>query len=139
MAAALGRLRERGLRQTPARQAVLTVLVEAPSDRPHLSAAQVHERVRRNGLRVDLTTVHRVLVHLTELGELHAVPVSAAMTYGFADHPQHHAVCTNCERICHIAPGAVLTAVQAAGAAGFSADPAGRSSGVVVYGRCDTC
>ncbi|MFY1616433.1 Fur family transcriptional regulator [Micromonospora sp. WMMD736] len=138
--AALGRLRERGLRRTPARQAVLSVLVDAPPEHPHLSAAQVHDRVRANGVRIDLTTVHRVLIHLTDLGELHSVPVGGAMTYGFADHPHPHAVCTLCDRVCHLPAEAVLSAVRAAGAAGFSTDPAGLPGGVVVvYGRCDSC
>ncbi|MEV4824599.1 transcriptional repressor [Micromonospora sp. NPDC049274] len=139
LAPALGRLRQQGLRLTLARRAVLTALVNTPPDKPHLSAAQVHERVCANGLPVDLTTVHRVLIHLTELGELHTVPVGGAMTYGFADHPHHHAVCTLCERVRQLPPDAALTAVQAADAVGFTADLEGRSGGVVVYGRCTSC
>ncbi|MEU6207483.1 transcriptional repressor [Micromonospora musae] len=138
MTGAVGRLRAAGLRCTPARQGVLHALT-AHRGRGHLTATQIHQALQEQGLVVELSTVHRVLAQLVDLGEAHTVPVAGVATYGLADQPHHHAVCVSCGMMRQLAVETVQSTITAARAAGLDVDPGGRHGGVVVYGRCEQC
>ncbi|WBB82472.1 transcriptional repressor [Micromonospora sp. WMMD882] len=135
----MDRLRRAGLRATLARRGVLEALGEAAGERRHLSATQVHQRLTGQGLTVELSTVHRVLASLVDLGVAHSVPVGAAATFGLADQPHHHAVCQGCGVMRQLPVPAVADSVAAARVVGVEVDPHGGSGGVVVYGRCAPC
>ncbi|MFJ1540907.1 transcriptional repressor [Micromonospora chalcea] len=70
----MDRLRRAGLRTTLARRGVVDALGEASGERRHLSATEVHQRLTGRRLAVELSTVHRVLTHLVDLGVAHTVP-----------------------------------------------------------------
>ncbi|WP_433616856.1 transcriptional repressor [Dactylosporangium sp. CA-139114] len=136
IAAALTVIRTAGGRVTSARGAVLRVLAAAA----HLSAAGVHARLAAGGLPADLSTVHRVLNALTDVGVVHVVPVGGTLTYGLADRPHHHTVCRRCGTVRQLPPPAVAAVIEAATASGtFTTDLEGHDGGVVVYGACTTC
>ncbi|MFY1659167.1 Fur family transcriptional regulator [Micromonospora sp. WMMD1274] len=135
--AALDRLRRAGLRTTLGRRAVLDALGDAAVERRHLNAGEVHQRLTGRGLAVELSTVHRVLGQLVDLGVAHAVPVGGAVTFGLADHPHHHAVCEGCGGMRQLPVPAVAASVAVAREVGVEMD--GGSGGVVVYGRCPAC
>ncbi|GAA3302618.1 transcriptional repressor [Dactylosporangium vinaceum] len=136
IAAALSALRAAGGRATSARGAVLRVLAAAT----HLSAAEVHARLTADGLPADLSTVHRVLAALTDIGVVHVVPIGGVLTYGLADRPHHHTVCRRCGTVRRLPRAAVAAVIAAATADGtFTTDSDGRDGGVVVYGNCTAC
>jgi Fur family peroxide stress response transcriptional regulator len=58
-------LRKNGLRCTPARRAVLAVLVEASAP---LAVAQISERIAAGGTTADLVTVYRTIEALEQAG-----------------------------------------------------------------------
>ncbi len=103
-------LRERGLRCTGERVAVLSTLTEAAG---HLTVSDIHERIRATGQQVDLSTVYRTVTMLQELDLVHAVALpDQAVTYGVVEAAHHHAVCTSCQLIAEV-PAAVLAGVLA--------------------------
>lgn len=91
------RLRATGLRATPQRRAVLQALLGAGR---HLTAQEVHERLRGSFPELSLDTVYRTLRTLAQLGIVcqshlqtrHANRFSLAM----ADHHHHHLICIDC-------------------------------------------
>jgi Fe2+ or Zn2+ uptake regulation protein len=139
VSAVMDRLRRAGLRTTLARRGVVDALGEAAGERRHLSATEVHQRLTGRGLAVELSTVHRVLTHLVDVGVAHVVPVGGAATFGLADRPHHHAVCQGCGGMRQLTASAVAGTVLAARAVGIEVDPDGGDGGVVVYGRCAPC
>lgn len=93
-------LRARGLRRTGSRIAVLVTLRPVAG---HLSVAEIHQRVQKSGLCVDVATVYRTVTTLVDHGVVHALAVDGGVTtYGLADAPHHHAVCTQCGAIIEV-------------------------------------
>ncbi|NGM13570.1 Fur family transcriptional regulator [Verrucosispora sioxanthis] len=136
---ALRRLRRAGMRNTVARRGILALLAHAAGDRGHLTATQLHEALLARGLAMEMSTVHRILRQLIDLGIAHTVPVAGAMTFGLADQPHHHAVCEGCGSLRQLPAAAVAASIDAARTAGIEVDPDGYPSGVVLYGRCAQC
>ncbi|GGM25035.1 Fur family transcriptional regulator [Micromonospora yangpuensis] len=137
--AAVARMRQAGLRTTTARRAVLDLLAQAVVSRGHLTPAQLHHALLARGLTVELSTVHRVLRQLVDLGIAHTVPVGRTVTFGLADDPHHHAVCRQCGDMRQLPADAVAASLTAARALGIDPDTPGQPTGVVVYGDCATC
>ncbi|MFY1623651.1 Fur family transcriptional regulator [Micromonospora sp. WMMD735] len=137
--AAVQRLRRAGLRNTAARRGVLDQLAHAVGGRGHLSVSELHHALLARGVVVELSTVHRVLRQLVELGIAHTVPVGRTTTFGLADDIHHHAVCGTCGDMRQLPAEAVAASVAAARAVGIDTDQSGHPSGVVVYGRCVRC
>jgi Fe2+ or Zn2+ uptake regulation protein len=132
--AALDLLRRRGMRRTTARTAIL----EALSITHHLTVAQLHTRLTDRGILIDLSTVHRTVDVLVELGLLHVVPTTGASTYGLADWRHHHAVCTECGQIRELPAANLDTALSAlTEASDYRLSHA--NSGMVLYGQCAPC
>ena len=129
----LDALRTRGGRATVPRRAILVTLLAAT----HLSAAEASAHLAADGLRVELSTVRRILAALVDAGVVHTVQVSGTTTYGMADHAHHHTVCNRCGDIRQLPHDLVAPLVEAVNAAGvMSVDEDGRGGGVVVDGRC---
>jgi Fur family ferric uptake transcriptional regulator len=128
-------LRQHGLRCTQPRLAVLDELESNPG---HLSAAQIHHRLRQRGHQIDLATVYRTVSTMVQLGVVHALAVDERpTTYGLADQPHHHAVCTSCGTIMEI-PAQRLSAAltQASKGSRFSLSADG---GLTLNGLCPDC
>ncbi|HXZ99419.1 MAG TPA: transcriptional repressor [Candidatus Binatia bacterium] len=89
------RIRAAGLRVTPQRLAVLTVLRSANG--AHMSAEDVWLRLRRAGAAMDRSTVYRVLADLTEAALLEQVRLGDGVArFEIQEVAHHHAVCTRC-------------------------------------------
>ena len=67
-----------------------------------LSAAEIHERLKRAGERVSLSTVYRTLDRLRAKGDLTARADSEGEARYMLCEParhHHHAICRNCGRV----------------------------------------
>lgn len=132
-------LRARGLRRMPSRIAVLSVL--EPVD-GHLSVAEIHQRIQSiraaDLARPDLATVYRTVTTLVEQGVLHALAVDGGVTtYGLAEKPHHHAVCTECATIIEV-PAQRLSAALEHAIEG-SSFTLSEQAGLTLHGRCPDC
>ena len=132
-------LRARGLRRMPSRIAVLAVL--EPVD-GHLSVADIHQRILEvtpaGTQPPDLATVYRTVTTLVEQGVLHALTVEGGVsTYGLAERPHHHAVCTSCGTIIEVPAQRLSTALEHAieGSSFTLSDQAG----LTLHGLCPDC
>jgi Fur family ferric uptake transcriptional regulator len=130
------RLRARGLRWTPQREAVVTVL--AGSD-GHVTGAQIVERCRAVDPATTPSTVYRTLDALEELGLVrHGHGADGREEYHVEPAVEHgHRYCIVCGEHWDIEPGTdQADAIAAAFApAGFEVD----LSHVTVVGRCASC
>jgi Fur family transcriptional regulator, ferric uptake regulator len=130
-------LRRHGLRCTAPRLAVLAVLFrEQPHG--HRNVAEIHRSLLDSGRDVDLTTVYRTVSTLAEAGILHTLALDdRGITYGIADSPHHHAVCTHCGAMREI-PADNLVEVLT-GASRSSAFRLTDSGGLTLRGLCPDC
>lgn len=134
-------LRGYGLRSTAQRIAVMHVLDAADAAegraRVHLTAAQIHDRLRDSGNHIDLTTVYRTLTTLVNLGVLHTISHTDQPTsYGFTTAAHHHVVCTRCGAVSEIPAeqlGDLLELVREV--TGFHAE----DEAITVHSRCRDC
>lgn len=131
-------LHARGLRCTTPRLAVLAVLSETEPAAGHLTAAQIHRRLIDGGCEVDLATVYRTVSTLVDLGVLHALSVDERGTsYGLADEPHHHAVCTRCGTMIEVPADQLSTALaQASLGSRFILS---ERAGLTLHGVCPEC
>ncbi|MCB2186097.1 MAG: transcriptional repressor [Deltaproteobacteria bacterium] len=91
-------LRQRGLRLTPQRLAVLKILAESQG---HPSVEAIHREVTRDFPTTSLATIYKTVTLLKELGQV--------LELGFADwgsrydgkrpYPHPHVICTQCGAI----------------------------------------
>jgi Fur family transcriptional regulator, stress-responsive regulator len=127
-------LRERGLRVTAQRLAVL----RAVSDAPHVSADVVVEAVRGEIGWISVQAVYDALAALTDTGLLRRIqPAGSPARYeGRVGDNHHHAVCRSC--------GVVADVDCAAGDAPCLTPPDGHGfaideAEVVFWGLCPGC
>jgi Fur family transcriptional regulator, ferric uptake regulator len=133
--AGLARLQAAGLRRTPARSDVLTVLITAGA---HLTAPQVHARLRDadRPFDYDYSTVLHALQTLTEQGLAHILATGGVAAYGIADRPHHHAICSSCAQVTELdADQLAAIAAAAERATGFTLAP----HGITLRGQCPRC
>jgi Fur family ferric uptake transcriptional regulator len=98
------RLRQRGLRMTPGRRAILDYAVRHLG---HFDAEELLDTLRHDGVSVSRATVYRTLGHLVEMGLLRRHPMGdrGAFYEGSLGREHHeHLVCVEC--------GAILEFVQ---------------------------
>lgn len=88
-------LKEYGLKNTPCRQAVLSVLAMAQGP---VTAEEVHHRLPAARRRASLSTVYRTLSALTEKGLLlKSTGKDGALAYQLRDsRHRHYLICTGC-------------------------------------------
>lgn len=132
-------LRARGLRRMPSRIAVLAVL--EPVD-GHLSVADIHQRILEvtpvGTQPPDLATVYRAVTTLVEQGVLHALAVEGGVsTFGLAERPHHHAVCTSCGTIIEVPAQRLSTALEHA--IEGSSFTLSEQAGLTLHGLCPDC
>lgn len=128
-------LRAHGLRRTAPRIAVLATLRPVNG---HLSVAEIHQRLLGSADAPDLATVYRTVTTLVEAGVLHALTVEGGVTtYGVAESPHHHAVCTRCGTIIEVPAQRLSSALEHAieGSAFTLSDRAG----LTLHGLCPDC
>ncbi len=92
------KLKEKGHRITPARRAILQILVESGG---HVSADQLAEQVRQQFPRVGRMTVYRTLELLSQLGAIRPIyqGTGAAHYILLEDGHHHHLVCGGCDAV----------------------------------------
>ncbi|HEY7050757.1 MAG TPA: Fur family transcriptional regulator [Mycobacterium sp.] len=130
-------LRTHGLRRTAPRIAVLATLQPVVG---HLSVAELHQRLLDSGDAEipDMATVYRTVTTLVDAGVLHALPVEGGVTtYGLAETPHHHAVCTRCGTIIEV-PAQQLSAALEHASAGSSFTLSDKA-GLTLHGLCPDC
>jgi Fur family transcriptional regulator, ferric uptake regulator len=132
-------LRGHGLRRMASRIGVLAVL---ESVNTHLSVAEIaqrlHEYLPADEESPDLATVYRTVTTLVEHGVLHALAIEGGVTsYGLADDPHHHAVCTQCGAIIEVPAGQLTSALEHASAG--SSFTLSERAGLTLHGLCPQC
>ncbi|KPL06142.1 hypothetical protein AMJ86_09760 [bacterium SM23_57] len=92
------RLRERGMRLTPQRMAVLKTLI---GNNEHLSVEDIYERVHGDHPMIGLATVYKTIAILKEMGEITELNISneGARYDGSGETPHPHFICTRCNTI----------------------------------------
>ena len=95
------RLRERGMRVTPQRMAVLNTLI---GNKEHLSAETIYDRVRADYPMIGLATVYKTVSMLKEMGEITELNFGndCALYDGSGEPPHPHFNCTQCGSIIDI-------------------------------------
>jgi Fur family transcriptional regulator, ferric uptake regulator len=130
-------LRTHGLRRTAPRIAVLATLQPVHG---HLSVAEIHQRLLDSGdFDVpDVATVYRTVTTLVEAGVLHALTVEGGVTtYGVAEDPHHHAVCTRCGTIIEVPAQRLSSALEHA--IEGSSFTLSERAGLTLHGLCPKC
>lgn len=99
----LHRLRERGLRITPQRRAVVQSL---SGEHVHLTAEQIHASARALVPEVSLATVYNTLNELVSMGEITELHVGdGSARYDPKVGPDHHhLICTGCGLMFDVEP-----------------------------------
>lgn len=130
-------LRSHQLRCTRPRLAVTSVFFVPPGAH-HLSAQQIADQLSAWGDTVDLSTVYRTLTSLVEVDVLHALTVGdRTTTYGLANRPHHHAVCTNCGTVIEVPADQLSRAlIRAVRDTRFELAP---TAGLTLHGTCPDC
>lgn len=128
----ISELRERGLRVTPQRRAILEVVNEAHD--AHLTADEIHARAVAQLPEVSRATVYNVLGEFERVGLLQVVSGLGAARYDRnVDHDHHHFRCLECGRLYDISPPAA--AKLSAGIPGFKV----QRTHVILEGTCPEC
>lgn len=91
------RLREQGHRLTPQRMAVIKTLVGSDE---HLSAEQIHERVKADFPMTSLATIYKTVAVLKEMGEILELDFrDGSNRYEGKSYPHPHLICIKCKKI----------------------------------------
>lgn len=89
-------LRERGLRMTPQRRAIVSEVMRTPG---HISPTHIARRVQGDMPGVNASTVYRTLSLLEEVGVLQHSHLESGAEYHRAQDAQHvHLTCHRCGR-----------------------------------------
>jgi len=92
-------LKERGLKLTTQRQAVLDVMVEHEGE--HLSSEEIYELVKKNHPDIGLATVYRTLTLLDSMDLVYKLDLDDGcsryeLNKNKEDHRHHHLICMSC-------------------------------------------
>ena len=123
------------LRSTRQRTAVAKLLDDNDGFR---SAQEIHEKLRRRGEEIGLTTVYRTLQTLAEAGEVDVLRTAngEAVYRRCSSHHHHHLVCRDCGRTVEVeGPAVERWAEQIAQAHGLT----DITHTVEIAGRCAVC
>ncbi len=114
------------------REILLDVVRRSPGP---VSATEIWDRMRRDGVRIGIATIYRILKHETESGTLEPTEFPGAQTrYGIAGREHHHHfLCTSCDRAFD-APGCA-DGVQDIAPPRFTVT----SHAIMLFGQCDDC
>lgn len=121
---------------TRPRERIASVLAREPR---FLSAAQIHQRLKRAGARVSLSTVYRTLDHLQSKGDIAArADADGEVTYMLCEPARHHhhAICRSCGRVEDVDCAAMEQFTEALRAFhGFELD----AHAIEFLGKCRAC
>ena len=123
------------LRSTRQRTAVARLLDDTDDFR---SAQEIHEKLRRSGEGIGLTTVYRTLQTLADAGEIDVLRTSTgeAVYRRCSAHHHHHLVCRDCGRTVEVEePTVELWAEKVANDHGFT----NIGHTVEISGTCPDC
>lgn len=126
------RFRSQGLKVTPQRQAIFSVLFD---NHVHPTAEAVHAEIIKDLPMVSLRTVYQTLNDLTAMGELGHIHVGTGSTrFDPNVEPHHHLVCDSCGRVVDVAAGPAID-VSPGTHDGFTVT----RTEIVFRGLCATC
>jgi Fur family transcriptional regulator, ferric uptake regulator len=92
----MGLLRDRGLRMTPQRRAIVSEVMRTQG---HISPAQVARTIQSQMPGVNASTIYRTLAMLEEVGVLQHSHLESGAEYHKTDEAQHvHLTCGRCGR-----------------------------------------
>jgi Fur family transcriptional regulator, peroxide stress response regulator len=125
-------LKSKGLKSTPQRIKVLTMIANAG----HVDINQLSDDLKQSGIKIPLATLYRILGELSSVGILHTVALSREKTkYEIAKGEHTHFLCEQCgqledlqvtmSEIVHIAQNACLHSIHAVS--------------VMLHGVCQSC
>ncbi len=124
-------LRQRGLRPTPQRRAIIETV---RNEGGHVTAESVFDRVRAELPTISLKTVYETLHSLVAVGELREIRLGTGPTrFDTTVRPHHHLICLKCNRIDDIdfeAQGVTVDQPK-----GFSIV----RTDVIAWGLCSAC
>lgn len=132
----LALLHEQGGRLTPARRAVLNVLIDA--GQAHLSADEIAQRVAERDPAVHRASVHRALDLFVTLGLVqHVHPGHGAARYHLPGHdgPHMHLQCGKCGQLYDLPPDLLDEVGDRLTQLGFRLAP----GHVALSGTCPAC
>jgi Fur family ferric uptake transcriptional regulator len=90
----LGLLRQRGLRMTPQRRAIVAEVMRTPG---HISPTTIARRVQGDMPGVNTSTVYRTLTLLEEVGVLQHSHLESGAEYHRSEEAEHvHLTCSRC-------------------------------------------
>ena len=90
-----GLLKEKGLKNTPTRRAILEVF---SADCKPINAEYIHEKLKKSG--INLVTIYRTLESFEKAGILKRLSLNKSSAYyEIAANHHHHLICTDCGTI----------------------------------------
>ena len=121
---------------TRPRELIASILQREPR---FLSAAELYERLKRDGARVSLSTVYRTLDRLRAKGEVtERTDAEGEATFMLCEpaHHHHHAICAECGRVEDVDCTAMEQFSESLRALhGFELD----GHAMEFFGRCQAC
>lgn len=98
-------LKERGLKLTTQRQAVLDIITE--NDGEHLSCEEIFDLVREDHPEIGLATVYRTLLLLESMELVYKLNLDDGcsryeLNKNKEDHRHHHLICTKCGAVAEV-------------------------------------
>lgn len=131
--ALMAALHERGLRVTPQRQIIYSLLAQSPS---HPTVDAVHEAVTKVLPTVSLRTVYQALHDLEELGDIRLAPVGGTSLRVDVRTDHHaHLVCERCGEVHDVDVDRASVVPPRSQRHGFTVE----RTEVVFSGRCGAC
>ncbi|MDO8636748.1 MAG: Fur family transcriptional regulator [Dehalococcoidia bacterium] len=128
-------LRQRGLRLTPQRKIVFSVL---ESSEGHLSAEEIYSRVQAKSPKINISTVYRNLETLKQLGLITVTDLGEGRLryhYGEKGH-HHHLICEKCGAVLELDESLLRPLKKELRRQyDFEAD----LSHLAIFGRCQKC
>ena len=128
-------LREVGYRLTPQRMLIVSIIHDSKG---HVSAEEIHERVKEHYPFVDISTVYRTLGLLKRLRIVTETDLGGGrVRYELSQQERHHhLVCRQCGKTFALDDQVIETLRSTLMAAyGFAAD----MEHYAIFGRCQTC
>jgi Fe2+ or Zn2+ uptake regulation protein len=128
-----GLFRSRGLKVTPQRECIFTVLDGTVT---HPTADGVYAEARKRMPTISLKTVYQTLNDLAEMGEIHDLDLGTGSSrFDPNVSPHHHLVCTTCGKVRDVPTEMASVGLPPGEVQGFVVDAAE----VVFRGLCASC
>ena len=104
-------LNERGWRLTPQREKILNTFQNLPKGN-HLSAEDLHEKLKAEGEDISLSTIYRTLKLMARMGILRELELAEGHKHYEINEPSphhhHHLICVRCNKTIEFKSDSVL-------------------------------